>query len=62
MTTKLATACEPAELADRLGTDLDAGLSAGEAAERLERDGPNALPAEKPPSALRGFLSSTGSK
>jgi P-type Ca2+ transporter type 2C len=52
----LATACEPAELVDRLGTDLDAGLSAAGAAERLARDGPNTLPAEKPPSALRRFL------
>ena len=56
MTATLAAACEPAELAARLGTDLDAGLSAAEAAARLERDGPNALPAEKPPSALRRFL------
>ena len=32
------------------------GLSAAEASERLKRDGPNALPVEEPPSAVRRFL------
>ena len=36
---------------------MDSGLSAAEAAERLKRDGPNALPEEKPPSRLRRLLS-----
>ncbi len=40
----------------KAGVALDSGLSAGEAAQRLERDGPNALPAEVPPSTLRRFL------
>ena len=38
------------------GSSLDSGLSADEAADRLRRDGPNALPVEEPPSALRRFL------
>ena len=33
------------------------GLSGAEAAERLKRDGPNALPEEKPPSRFRRLLS-----
>ncbi|HEY6749607.1 MAG TPA: cation-transporting P-type ATPase [Mycobacteriales bacterium] len=33
-----------------------AGLSSSEAAERLERDGPNELPAERPPSPLMELL------
>ena len=40
----------------KVGVALDSGLSAGEAAQRLERDGPNALPVEEPPSAIRRFL------
>ena len=32
------------------------GLSADETADRLRRDGPNALPVEQPPSAIRRFL------
>jgi Ca2+-transporting ATPase len=50
-------AIETAEVAGRLATDVDTGLSPAEAAKRLERDGPNELPAEKPPSAIRRFVS-----
>ena len=46
---------EPDELAAALSVVPDEGLSAHEAAERLLRDGPNALPAEKPRSALSRF-------
>jgi P-type Ca2+ transporter type 2C len=49
-------ALEPADVATRLGVNVDSGLSAVEAAERLKRDGPNALPEEKPPSKLRRLL------
>jgi Ca2+-transporting ATPase len=49
-------ALEPADVASRLGVNVDSGLSAAEAAERLKRDGPNALPEEKPPSRLRRLL------
>jgi len=49
-------ALEPADVASRLGVNVDSGLSAAEAAERLRRDGPNALPEEKPPSRLRRLL------
>jgi P-type Ca2+ transporter type 2C len=35
---------------------LQTGLSGHEAAARLERDGPNSLPMEEPPSAIRRFL------
>ena len=49
-------ALEPRSSPRDSASDLDAGLSAAEAAARLERDGPNALPAEKPPPALRRFL------
>src|SRR6476660_2983092 len=49
-------ALEPADVATRLGVNVDSGLSAVEAAERLKRDGPNALPEEKPPSRLRRLL------
>jgi hypothetical protein len=50
-------ALDQAEVPGRLGVVLEAGLSADEAAERLGRDGPNALPVEEPPpSALRRFL------
>jgi Cation transporter/ATPase, N-terminus len=40
-------------VADRLGVVLDSGLSADEAAERLRRNGPNALPVEPPPPIRR---------
>ena len=49
-------ALDPADVAGRLGVVTGSGLSAGEAAERLRRDGPNALPVEEPPSAIRRFL------
>ena len=49
-------ALDPADVAGRLGVVLDSGLSADEAAERLKRDGPNALPVEEPPSPLHRFL------
>ena len=39
-----------ADLAHRLGVNLDVGLAAGEVAARLERHGPNRLP-EAPPRA-----------
>ena len=45
-----------AEVPGKLGVVVDSGLSAAEAAERLRRDGPNALPVEEPPSAVRRFL------
>jgi Ca2+-transporting ATPase len=44
------------EVATKLGVAPDAGLSAGEAAARLQRDGPNALPAEKPRPGYLRFL------
>ena len=46
----------PATVADELEVDRDVGLSATEAAARLQRDGPNELPAEEPPSPIRRFL------
>ena len=49
-------ALDPADVAGRLEVVLDSGLSADEAAERLKRDGPNALPVEEPPSPLHRFL------
>ena len=49
-------ALDPEDVASRLGVDVDSGLSASEAAERLRRDGPNALPEEKPPSKFRRLL------
>src|SRR4249919_1979160 len=49
-------AIDPEQVANTLGVDVDTGLSAAEAAERLRRDGPNALPEEKPPSRLRRLL------
>ncbi len=45
-------ALEPEAVADRLGSELDRGLSQGEAERRLDRDGPNELAAKPPPSAL----------
>ena len=39
-----------------LGAVVSSGLSAGEAAQRLTRDGPNALPVEQPPSRVHRFL------
>ena len=50
-------ALEPAEVATQLGAVVDSGLSGAEASARLERNGPNALPVEQPPSQLRRLLS-----
>ncbi len=44
------------EVAKRLGVDPDSGLSTAEAAARLQKDGPNALPAEKPTPGWKRFL------
>ncbi len=49
-------ALEPTDVVAKMGVALDSGLSAGEAAQRLGRDGPNALPVEEPPSAIGRFL------
>jgi Ca2+-transporting ATPase len=46
----------PADVAGRLEVVPDSGLSTDEAAGRLRRDGPNALPVEEPPSPLHRFL------
>ena len=44
------------EVTARLGVDPTAGLAAARAAELLAKNGPNALPVEKPPSAIGRFL------
>ena len=49
-------ALDPEDVASRVGVDVDSGLSAAEAADRLRRNGPNALPEEKPPSRVRRLL------
>ena len=49
-------ALQPDEVMGNFGVGLSSGLSADEAASRLRRDGPNALPTEKPPSFLHRFL------
>ena len=49
-------ALEPDDVERKLGVSVDSGLLATEAAERLRRDGPNELPAEKPRSPLRRFV------
>jgi len=41
-----------AEVVAGLGSDAASGLTAGEAAQRLARHGPNAIEGEKPPSLL----------
>jgi Ca2+-transporting ATPase len=46
----------PAETGRALGVDLKSGLSAARAAELLRRDGPNALPEEKPRPGWLRFL------
>jgi P-type Ca2+ transporter type 2C len=43
-------------VSEALGVDVGSGLSAERAAELLERDGPNALPAEEPTPGWRRFL------
>ncbi len=47
---------EADQVTSRLGVTLSSGLSAAEARQRVERDGPNELPVEKPPSRLRRFV------
>jgi Ca2+-transporting ATPase len=49
-------ACSPGEVAARLGVDPAAGLTATQAAGQLAKDGPNALPEEKPEPGWRRFL------
>jgi Ca2+-transporting ATPase len=49
-------AADSESVAAELGVDPSAGLTAAEAASRLARNGPNELPAEKPPSSIRRFL------
>src|SRR6187401_1218478 len=49
-------ALDPEDVASRVGVDVDSGLSAAEADDRLRRNGPNALPEEKPPSRVRRLL------
>ena len=44
------------DVAGRLGVDPADGLSAAKAAELLQKNGPNALPAEKPTPAWRRFV------
>src|SRR5437899_1852430 len=44
------------EVTARLGVEPAAGLAAARAAELLAKNGPNALPVEKPPSAIGRFL------
>ncbi|WP_347404451.1 HAD-IC family P-type ATPase [Streptomyces sp. MST-110588] len=46
----------PQEVAAAFGVDPAVGLSAAHAAERLDRDGPNSLPAEEPEPGWRRFL------
>ncbi|HEY6398601.1 MAG TPA: HAD-IC family P-type ATPase, partial [Solirubrobacteraceae bacterium] len=47
---------DPHDVATGLGVGTEAGLSAAEAAARLQRNGPNELPAEQPPSAIQRFV------
>ncbi len=47
---------DPAEIAEALGVEPSIGLTSQEAARRLERDGPNALPEEKPKPGWRRFI------
>ena len=49
-------ALPPDAVADRLGVDPTAGLPAATAAQRLQQNGPNALPAEKSTPGWRRFL------
>ena len=50
------TRSSPDDVAERLGVDPAVGLSAAKAAELLQKDGPNALPAEKAVPGWRRFL------
>ena len=49
-------ALPPDDVADKLGVDLTTGLTAATAAQRLQQNGPNALPAEKTTPGWRRFL------
>jgi Ca2+-transporting ATPase len=49
-------AISPDTVAQKLGVDPAGGLSAAKAAEVLQTDGPNALPAEQPPPGWKLFL------
>ncbi len=49
-------ALDPPDVVGTLGVVVESGLSAAEAGARLERDGPNALPVEQPPSGLHRLL------
>ena len=49
-------ALPPDDVAAKLSVDPAVGLSAARAAEVLATNGPNALPVEKPPPAIRRFL------
>ncbi|MGD9527527.1 MAG: cation-translocating P-type ATPase, partial [Pseudonocardia sp.] len=49
-------ALSPSEVVERLGVDPASGLSAARAAELLQTNGPNVLPAEKPPPGWKLFL------
>ena len=49
-------ALPPDEVAARLGVDSTAGLTAATAAQRLQQNGPNALPAEKAIPGWRRFI------
>ncbi len=49
-------ALDPTVIVAKLGVGVDTGLSGDDAANRLRRNGPNALPVEQPPSAIHRFL------
>jgi Ca2+-transporting ATPase len=49
-------ALDASQVARDLEVETESGLTSSEAEARLARDGPNELPAEKPPSAVRSFL------
>ena len=49
-------ALSPDDVAARLGVDAGGGLSAASAGQRLQKNGPNALPAEKTVPGWRRFL------
>src|SRR5205814_3466332 len=49
-------ACTPEDVAAAAGVDPGVGLSAAQAADLLAKNGPNALPEEKPKPGWRRFL------
>ena len=53
---------DSADVVAGLGSDAAAGLTAGEAAERLSRHGPNEIEGEKPPSVGRSRCSSCATR